>query len=165
MRRTWLPRIRIRRARDGRAAPALPGAAVTRPFAWFSPSLGPEFLPGFALPGFALPGLASAVLLVLAFAGPSAAVEIGSQRAQGAGVLAIADGSAALGGPDCTCRYFGVNYRLGETVCLRSPEGPRLARCSMVLNNTTWETLDRSCPTSARAPMTLAAAPLCLPGG
>lgn len=160
MRRTWLPRIRIERARDGRAAPALPGAAVTRPFARFSPSLGPVFLPGFSLSG-----LACAMLLVLAFAGPSAAVEIVSGGVRGPGVVSIADGSAALGGPDCTCRYFEVNYRLGETVCLRSPEGPRLARCSMVLNNTTWETLDRSCPTSARAPMTLAAAPLCLPGG
>ncbi len=161
MRRTWLPRIRIRRARDGRAAPALPGVAAGNWFARRSPSLRPVFLSAFCLPS-----LASAMLLVLAFAGPSAAVEIvsGGEKER-AGADTIADGSAALGGPDCTCRYFGVNYRLGETVCLRSPEGPRLARCSMVLNNTTWETLDRSCPTSARAPMTLAAAPLCLPGG
>jgi hypothetical protein len=111
-----------------------------------------------------LSGVASAALLLLAFAGPSSAVEIASDRAQGARVLAVAE-TSAHGGPDCTCRYFGVNYRLGETVCLRGPEGPRLARCSMLLNNTTWESLERSCPTSGRAPLTLAAAPLCLPGG
>lgn len=111
-------------------------------------------------------GLASAALLVLilAFAGPSAA-EIATDRAGPTGGVSLADGGAARARPDCTCRYFGVKYRIGETVCLRGPDGPRLARCSMMLNNTTWETLDRSCPTSARAPMTLAAAFLCQPGG
>lgn len=156
MRRTWLPRIRIERARHGRAAPASSGAAAKDRFGRAS---------SLPLPALVLSGVASAALLLLAFAGPSSAVEIVSERAQGAGVVTVADGGSARGGPDCTCRYFGVNYRLGETVCLRGPEGPRLARCSMVLNNTTWQSLERSCPTSARAPMTLAAAPLCLPGG
>ncbi|WP_186394072.1 hypothetical protein [Stappia sp. TSB10GB4] len=104
------------------------------------------------------------MLLLLAFAGPSAA-DIVADRPGGAGGISLADGSSAGTRPDCPCRYFGVKYRIGETVCLRGPDGPRLARCSMMLNNTTWETLDRSCPTSARAPMTLAAAFLCRPGG
>lgn len=154
MRRTWLPRIRIERARDGRAAPVPSGAAGKR-FARISCS-------GFSRS--ALSGAASAAGLLLALAGPSAAVEIASERTVPPGVVAVADGSAR-GGPDCTCRYFGANYRLGETVCLRGPDGPRLARCSMALNNTTWQPLDRPCPTSARAPLMLAAAPLCLPGG
>ncbi len=135
MRRTWLPRIRIERARDGRAAPASSGAAAKDRFGRASS------LPLPALPALVLSGVASAALLLLAFAGPSSAVEIVSERAQGAGVVTVADGGSARGGPDCTCRYFGVNYRLGETVCLRGPEGPRLARCSMVLNNTTWQSL------------------------
>jgi len=155
MRRTWLPRIRIRRARDGRAAPALSRVAA-------GSGLAPISSPRLAV---LLSGLACAVFLVVAFAGPSAA-DLVADRPGGTGGISLADGSSGVRArPDCTCRYFGVKYRIGETVCLRGPDGPRLARCSMMLNNTTWETLDRSCPTSARAPVTLAAAFLCRPGG
>lgn len=56
----------------------------------------------------------------------------------------------AGGTMNCTCRFFGTDYKLGDTVCLRGPDGPRMARCSMNLNNTAWETLERSCPTSLR---------------
>ncbi|WP_245566139.1 hypothetical protein [Stappia stellulata] len=48
----------------------------------------------------------------------------------------------------CTCRYFGQDYQLGETVCLRGPNGMQLARCSMLLNNTTWKPLEDGCPTT-----------------
>ncbi|WP_428697000.1 hypothetical protein [Stappia sp.] len=51
---------------------------------------------------------------------------------------------------NCTCRFFGTDYKLGDMVCLRGPDGPRMARCSMNLNNTAWKTLERSCPTSLR---------------
>lgn len=54
----------------------------------------------------------------------------------------------------CTCRYFGQDYRLGETVCLRGPNGTRLARCSMLLNNTTWTPLQQECPTTLLSPAT-----------
>ncbi|WP_306028848.1 hypothetical protein [Stappia sp. MMSF_3263] len=58
---------------------------------------------------------------------------------------------------NCTCRFFGTDYKLGDMICLRGPNGPRMARCSMNLNNTTWKTLERSCPTSLRqAPHTIA---------
>ena len=154
MRRTWLPRIRIERARDGRAAPA-PSEPAGKRFARHN-------LHGF--PGLMAACLAVALPVLVTLAGPCAADEIASERTVPPGVVAVADGSTR-DGPDCTCRYFGANYRLGETVCLRGPDGPRLARCSMALNNTTWQPLDRPCPTSARAPLMLAAAPLCLPGG
>jgi hypothetical protein len=52
----------------------------------------------------------------------------------------------------CTCRYFGQDYHLGETVCLRGPDGSRLARCSMLLNNTTWTPLKQECPTTRLLP-------------
>lgn len=67
----------------------------------------------------------------------------GAARIASAGEIRQADG-----GRNCTCRFFGTDYKLGETVCLRGPDGPRMARCSMNLNNTAWKTLERSCPTS-----------------
>lgn len=51
-------------------------------------------------------------------------------------------------GIDCTCRYKGQDYRLGQMVCLRSPAGPQMARCGMVLNNTSWQFTGRFCAVS-----------------
>jgi len=47
---------------------------------------------------------------------------------------------------DCTCRGPGVVAHHGQTVCLRTPTGPRLARCEMALNNSSWTFLPESCP-------------------
>jgi hypothetical protein len=44
---------------------------------------------------------------------------------------------------DCTCRAQGRNFEQGQAVCLATPDGPRIATCSMVLNNSSWE-LSRS---------------------
>ena len=54
--------------------------------------------------------------------------------------------------PDaCTCRGGdGRAYRLGELSCLATPEGPRLAECTMVLNNTSWRVSGRPCPAARR---------------
>ena len=40
--------------------------------------------------------------------------------------------------PPCTCRSPVGEVDLGGEVCLRTPAGPRKARCVMVLNNTSW---------------------------
>lgn len=48
--------------------------------------------------------------------------------------------------PNCTCRASNVEVMLGETVCLSTPRGPRLAQCVMVLNNPSWNFLDGPCP-------------------
>jgi uncharacterized membrane protein len=94
-------------------------------------------------------GIAGAVFLgllaILILAGPQAAV---------APAVAAEIGAQAQV-RNCTCRFFGVDYKLGETVCLKGPDGPRLARCSMSLNNTTWERLEKSCPTSSLTPRRL----------
>ena len=48
---------------------------------------------------------------------------------------------AAAGGPplpECTCRLFGENVPLGTSACLRTPQGPRLAVCSVEQNVTSW---------------------------
>jgi len=56
---------------------------------------------------------------------------------------------AAVNSPaaaDCTCRGPGVVAHHGQTICLRTPDGPRLARCDMVLNNSSWTFLPDACP-------------------
>ena len=58
-------------------------------------------------------------------------------------------------GKDCTCRFNGSDYHLGEIVCLRTNQGPQLAQCDMVLNNTSWSLTGRSCTISLNvAPQT-----------
>ena len=47
----------------------------------------------------------------------------------------------------CTCRYQGYDYQQGETVCIKG----RLARCGMVLNNTSWAITEESCPAISQA--------------
>lgn len=54
--------------------------------------------------------------------------------------------SAALA--DCTCRWRGRDYDLGQSVCLSSPKGPRIATCAMVINNTSWTFSDTPCVVS-----------------
>ncbi len=48
----------------------------------------------------------------------------------------------AQAGPNCTCRYAGENYKIGEIMCIRG----RLSRCEMQLNNTSWRMLEKTCP-------------------
>ncbi|WP_127523585.1 hypothetical protein [Mesorhizobium sp. Z1-4] len=53
---------------------------------------------------------------------------------------------AAPARADCQCVAAGKKYGVGEVACLRLPGGDRLARCSMVLNNSSWTPLQQSCP-------------------
>ncbi|MES0808779.1 hypothetical protein ABLO27_04800 [Roseibium sp. SCPC15] len=46
----------------------------------------------------------------------------------------------------CTCRYQGEDYGLGESICLKSPSGLKMATCEMVLNNTSWQISNAPCP-------------------
>ncbi|MEM7427245.1 MAG: hypothetical protein AAF441_14210 [Pseudomonadota bacterium] len=50
--------------------------------------------------------------------------------------------SAASAGPNCTCRYQGHNYKIGEIACILGD----LKRCEMQLNNTSWQTVSQGCP-------------------
>ena len=65
--------------------------------------------------------------------------------------LMVFGGADAWAGANCTCRGPGVEATLGETVCLKTPSGFRLARCEMVLNNTSWKFLPDACPQASRA--------------
>jgi len=60
--------------------------------------------------------------------------------------------SAAAADPDCTCRARGQAFELGQSTCLPSPKGPRMATCGMVLNNTSWQFTDTPCVISRAAP-------------
>lgn len=51
---------------------------------------------------------------------------------------------------DCTCRAQGRNVEMGETICLATHNGPRLATCEMVLNNSSWKISNTSCAISTR---------------
>ena len=79
-----------------------------------------------------------------------------------AAALAVAAGPSAAHDPaaaepaqyqlhdpaNCFCRAQGKTFAVGETACLRTGEGPRVAECGMVLNNTSWQFTARPCPES-----------------
>ncbi len=58
---------------------------------------------------------------------------------------------------DCTCRALGRSFELGERACLPTPNGPRIATCGVVLNNTNWEMSETPCPSAGAAPHVRAA--------
>jgi hypothetical protein len=53
---------------------------------------------------------------------------------------------------DCTCRFQGRDYDLGQNVCMGTPKGARMATCGMVLNNTSWQFSETPCVVSAAPP-------------
>lgn len=52
---------------------------------------------------------------------------------------------AARAEPNCTCRARGRSFELGQSACLQTPKGPRIAVCVMVLNNTSWQISETPC--------------------
>jgi hypothetical protein len=68
-------------------------------------------------------------------------------------VLAVAlDARPAVADPDCTCRAQGRDFTLGQSVCLATPRGARIATCAMVLNNTSWQFTETPCVVSNLRP-------------
>ena len=53
--------------------------------------------------------------------------------------------ASTLAVADCTCRAQGRNFEQGQAVCLATPNGPRIATCGMVLNNSSWEVSQSPC--------------------
>lgn len=95
--------------------------------------------PGFGVlsVGLAAVGMFGAI----SFGQPAAADQL-APRADGSGSPAIRVQTSA----PCTCRAFGRDYGMGETVCLRIDGKPALAECAMFLNNTSWRSTGRPCP-------------------
>ena len=65
-------------------------------------------------------------------------------------VLIVLAGDAAVTAAvaDCTCRARGQAFELGQSTCLATPKGARIATCGMVLNNTSWQFSDTPCVVS-----------------
>jgi|GEM_PF-2655217 len=57
---------------------------------------------------------------------------------------------AAIADPNCTCRYRGQSYTVKSCVCINRGDGPQLACCELVLNNTSWSFSDKGCPTASK---------------
>ncbi len=111
---------------------------------------------GLRIPGDSLHGVAAATLrlarvaalaaAVLALHGPTRAVEpapgnAGTTAPPPAWPTSPFHGviSGATGEPiPCRCRFGGGAYRLGDTVCMNTYLGVQLARCDLLLNNTSW---------------------------
>jgi hypothetical protein len=47
---------------------------------------------------------------------------------------------------DCYCRAQGRMFAPGEKVCLKTPDGPRLAQCRMETNVMSWSVTEVPCP-------------------
>jgi hypothetical protein len=50
----------------------------------------------------------------------------------------------------CPCRYPGGIAPPGAVVCLDVDGKRSLARCEMILNNSSWRVLDQSCPIASK---------------
>jgi len=59
---------------------------------------------------------------------------------------------------DCRCRAVGVIVNEGQTACITTPDGRKLARCEKSQNVSSWRFLEDACP-SANRPMPLDPAP------
>ncbi|MDG4874428.1 hypothetical protein P9273_04850 [Mesorhizobium sp. WSM4935] len=64
--------------------------------------------------------------------------------------FALAAPTLALAAP--TCLANGKSFNLGETACLTLNGESHLARCDMVLNNTSWTKIKDECPGDAPKP-------------
>lgn len=50
--------------------------------------------------------------------------------------------------PECYCRARGRRFAPGETACLQTPQGARLAECRMIVNVMSWGFTEQPCPDS-----------------
>ncbi len=98
------------------------------------PNAPPVFCPGGGLAGA---GAASVRMRV------AASLLIGGLLIAGA-LMAGAAGAHTT--RPCPCRYAGGLAPAGAVICLDVDGKRSLARCEMVLNNSSWRFLDQPCP-------------------
>lgn len=67
-------------------------------------------------------------------------------------MIVALDARPSAADPDCTCRARGRDFTLGQSVCLATPKGARIATCAMVLNNTSWQFTETPCVVSHLSP-------------
>ena len=54
----------------------------------------------------------------------------------------------AAEGSGCRCLYQGKSFDQGELVCIHVGGKTRLARCGMLLNNSSWQFVQNGCPSA-----------------
>ncbi|RWE76135.1 MAG: hypothetical protein EOS63_22300 [Mesorhizobium sp.] len=64
--------------------------------------------------------------------------------------LALAAPTPSLAAPACLAN--GKSFNVGQTACLTIAGESHLARCDMVLNNTSWTKIKDECPGDAPKP-------------
>ncbi|WP_274629238.1 hypothetical protein [Arvimicrobium flavum] len=64
-------------------------------------------------------------------------------------ILGALDFAVTPAAADCKCRANGKLFHHGEVACLSLPTGQQLARCDMVLNNSSWQKVQDGCPEAA----------------
>src|SRR5258708_39152199 len=69
-----------------------------------------------------------------------------------AALIATLDARPSVADPDCTSRAQGRDFTLGQSTCLATPKGARIATCGMVLNNTSWQLTETPCVVSHLRP-------------
>jgi hypothetical protein len=69
----------------------------------------------------------------------------------GAAVVTLLVGAVSSAQADCRCRARGVVATHGQTVCIQTHQGMRLARCEKVSNMSSWTFLEAPCPQAARS--------------
>ena len=105
-------------------------------------------------------GLPAAVsLLILTLTLPVTAAPLATEAATPAAAATpgAVSGPSRTTSPDpasCICRAQGQDHELGATICLRGPRGPRIAKCVMVLNNTSWKFTNAPCALAEASPRT-----------
>lgn len=63
---------------------------------------------------------------------------------------ALVSAAPALAASECLAN--GMSFQIGQTACLTLSGKPHLARCEVVLNNTSWTKIQDDCSPSKRAP-------------
>ena len=68
-------------------------------------------------------------------------------------VLSAFSSGEAFAEHKCQCLYQGKKFEQGAFVCIRVDGATRLARCDMLLNNSSWTFVKSGCPTALISPM------------
>ena len=68
-------------------------------------------------------------------------------------LAAMAVPSAARAAPDCQCRSAGRFFNQGDLVCIGTNQGPKLGRCDMSQNVSTWTVVSDGCPSALMIPL------------
>jgi hypothetical protein len=84
------------------------------------------------------------IVLSIALAGPALAHDPAAKFARDA--AAQTTQAPAHNPLDCWCLAKGRRFAPGESVCLKTAEGGRMAECRMEINVMSWGLTDEPCP-------------------